>query len=109
MMKGLDFKIKSAESMTRKLEAKIRSLYIKHYQHHDWHPKVGDCLATIRDSLRYTILFPPDQYFEGVKQVEAALFDGEKVNGKKAKPFSFGGIARKALFKNFWQDTDDKT
>ena len=32
------------------------------------------------------------------------MFDGED-----AKPFSFGGIARKALFKNFWQDTDDMT
>ena len=60
-------------------------------------PNVEDCVSSIHDSLRYTIVLPRDQYTKAVKDLEASLLTGANPRAKSIK------------FKNFWRENDGET
>jgi len=100
-MKGLDFKIKGEGSLYRKLVAEVMELMTAHENEPSYTPSLEECVQGIKDSLRYTIIFPPDKYADGVKEVEKIMLQ-EPGDGTKA-------TANAIKFKNFWYADDNVT
>jgi hypothetical protein len=73
---GLDFRIKSKASLTRKILEKTKGDA----------SKLDETLRMQNDALRYTILFPTAEYVAGVQEVER-VFAANQINGNKMKNF----------------------
>ena len=97
-MAGLDFAIKGAESLNRKLYSKVVEMAKAHRGPGSFSPNLNKCIASIRDALRYTIVFPPKDYTMGVKGAEDAIMDG-----MDNERFAFQGIGKKFVAKNSWK------
>ena len=97
-MEGLEYRIKSEESLNQKLIRKIVAMGKAHRGMGSFCPSLVQVIQAIHDGLRYTMIFPPKTYFEGIKAVENTLMDGE--GGER---FSFEGIAKVFKAKNSWQ------
>eukprot|EP01050_Picozoa_sp_SAG11_P015039 SAG11_NODE_1912_length_4078_cov_2.769289_4_plen_118_part_00 len=73
---GLDYRIKSKSSLTRKVLEKSKGDV----------EKLADVLLAQNDALRYTILFETEEYVRGVSAVEGAL-EAQSINRVKMKNF----------------------
>ena len=91
------YKIKGNGSLYRKLIGTIFQLLEKNAEVPSYTPNVEDCVSSIHDSLRYTIVLPRDQYTKAVKDLEARLLTGANPRAKSIK------------FKNFWRENDGET
>ena len=91
------YKIKGNGSLYRKLIGTIFQLLEKNAEVPSYTPNVEDCVSSIHDSLRYTIVLPRDQYTKAVKDLEARLLTGANPRAKSIK------------FKNFWRESDGET
>jgi hypothetical protein len=92
-----DFKVKGNKSLYRKLVATIHELLEKNMSVPEYTPDIEECAHSIHDCLRYTLTFPPEQYAEAVKAIEAELLTGD------------GHPAKAIKFKNFWREEDFET
>ena len=97
-MEGLDYYIKGEKSLQRKLIAKVVEASKKHKGKGSFSPNLSECMASIHDALRYTIVFPPETYTEAIMAAEDIIMDGV---GKER--FAFEGIGKKFVAKNSWQ------
>merc|ERR1712100_639125 len=84
-------------SLYRKLIGTIFDLLKKNESVPSYTPNIEECVATIHDCLRYTLIFPPDQYTAAVKQIETELL------------LSKGHAAKSIKFKNYWRKLDGET
>jgi len=82
-MFGLKYRLKSTGSLTRKIHNEAEAEGIS----------TEEAAAKISDTLRYTVLFEPDEYFAGVAHVQSAL-EGQ------------GWTMYDHKWKNFWQGGD---
>jgi len=94
------YKIKGSKSLYRKLIGTIFELLEKNEDVPSYTPNVEECVQSIHDSLRYTLVFPRDKYTDAVKAIEERLLRGE--NGDKPR-------AQSIRFKNFWRENDGET
>merc|ERR1712048_862102 len=92
-----NYKIKGNGSLYRKLIGTIFQLLEKNAEVPSYTPNVEDCVSSIHDSLRYTIVLPRDQYTKAVKDLEERLLTGANPRAKSIK------------FKNFWRENDGET
>lgn len=91
------FKIKGNGSLYRKLVGTIFELLEKNADVPSYTPNIEECVSSIHDCLRYTLIFEPDRYKEAVIALEKSLLTGP---GHKAKSIKF---------KNFWREEDGET
>lgn len=100
-MAGLDFRLKTQESLARKIGNDAREKGIS----------IGDAAGQISDALRYTAVFPFDTYTAGVKSMLADLetsglkvervknfWDGNSYEGINAKLRTKDGMAVELQF-----------
>lgn len=95
------YKIKGSKSLYRKLIGTIFELLEKNEDVPSYTPNVEECVQSIHDSLRYTLVFPRDQYTAAVKAIEERLLTS-KDPAVKAR-------AQSIRFKNFWRKNDGET
>lgn len=92
-----NFKIKGFKSLFRKLVSTIFDLLKDNEDVPAYTPNIEDCVHSIHDCLRYTLIFPPDQYTAAVKAIEKAFLVGNNHRAKSIK------------FKNFWREKEGET
>lgn len=91
------FKIKGFKSLFRKLVSTIFDLLKDNEDVPSYTPNIEDCVHSIHDCLRYTLIFPPETYTNAVKAIEQAFLVGDNHRAMKIK------------FKNFWREKEGET
>jgi hypothetical protein len=91
------YKVKGNGSLYRKLIGTIFDMLEKNADVPSYTPNIEECVESIHDCLRYTLVFPPEEYAAAVKAIESRLLTGEGHAGQEIK------------FKNFWRENDGET
>ncbi len=95
-----EYKVKGKSSLFRKLISKIKSMLKAHEHIPSYSPSLEECIDSIHDCLRYTIVFSNETYMKGVKDLEECLLE----EGENQR-----SIAQFVKFKNYWENEESKT
>ena len=100
-MDGLDFRLKSEQSLFRKLISKLDRCLQDNTSSPSYTPTVEEITCSVDDCLRYTVVFPFKKYTDGVRRVERYL---------ARKVYGYGSGEQKTNnFANYWHEDKGKT
>ena len=100
-MDGLAFRLKSEQSLFRKLISKLDQCLQDNTSSPGYTPTVEEIICNVDDCLRYTVVFPFEKYTAGVRAVESHL--ARKVYGCGSESEVTNNFA------NYWHEDKGKT
>jgi hypothetical protein len=74
-LEGENYRLKTGESLERKLKERLRRLLERHRSHRLYYPRLADVFYEVDDALRYTMVVCAEDYAQTTKAVLQSLED----------------------------------